>query len=361
MVRSRLLCIGSAVTAVVVIAGLAFMRATPPEPPEALAGRRAVERAVRQVGNIAPPQARYLETLLEEAERITAEERARPRWRRAPGRDGAAWLRTVVAARDVINDHRVHQDRSAADLENLLEATTEAIDLATRQIRETGMSRPEAAAFRRSVLALANARALLALGRDAEAAAELQLAGQQAASINEAWLALHRRFHDPTLRQQWRYWANETIRHSQESGEAVILVDKLRRRLLLYHKGELHHSFPAELGANGLRPKSHSGDRATPEGMYHVVELKDGRRTAYYKSLLINYPNQEDWERFFSQRQRGEIPRGAGIGSMIAVHGHGGERRDWTDGCIALRDDHMDVVFAYARLGTPVTIIGTYD
>ena len=88
---------------------------------------------------------------------------------------------------------------------------------------------------------------------------------------------------------------------------------------------------------------------------------KRAPQTKFNKALLINYPNDEDRMRFALGRRRGTISRGAGIGNLIEIHGDGGEGRDWTDGCVALTNEDMDRLFAHVRVGTPVTIVGTYE
>jgi hypothetical protein len=57
-------------------------------------------------------------------------------------------------------------------------------------------------------------------------------------------------------------------------------------------------------------------------------------------------------------RRRGEIPTGVGPGSLIEIHGEGGRQQDWTKGCVAVSNDHMDQLFPRVRVGTPVTIVG---
>ena len=32
---------------------------------------------------------------------------------------------------------------------------------------------------------------------------------------------------------------------------------------------------------------------------------------------------------------------------------------DWTDGCVALTNKDMDIIFDLTRVGTPVTIVGS--
>ncbi len=104
--------------------------------------------------------------------------------------------------------------------------------------------------------------------------------------------------------------------------------------------------------------KRHRGDKATPEGSYKVTRKRGPGATKYYKALDIDYPNAEDLARFRAAKQRGEIPAGTSPGSLIEIHGHGGRGADWTEGCVALRNDHMDKVFAAAQVGTPVLIVG---
>jgi murein L,D-transpeptidase YafK len=98
---------------------------------------------------------------------------------------------------------------------------------------------------------------------------------------------------------------------------------------------------------------------ATPEGMYKITKKIEGSKTKYYKALLLNYPNDEDKENFKSEIERGSLPASARIGDLIEIHGNGGKGIDWTEGCIALTDKEMDVVYKIARVGTPVTIIGS--
>ncbi len=332
-----------------------------PAPPDLDGTRAAVGRAIRRVRPVHPEQAQYLERLVADAEVATAGELAAPWWARTPGRGSAAWLRAAVAARRVSNALHAETSGAARRFDQLYAAVAAAVGRARAQMRETGMGRREAAALERALVNLATAERLAANGDHARACEKLAKAREFAAVVHEGWTVLHARFSDPTLRAQWRQWVELTIRESEVSGGPAIVVDKLHRRLLLFYDGLKMAEFPAELGANGLRRKEHAGDRATPEGMYRVVQLKQGRQTKYYKALLLNYPNDEDRARYARGKARGTIPARAGIGSLIEIHGDGGEGRDWTDGCVALANEHMDIVFGRARLGTPVTIVGTYE
>lgn len=55
----------------------------------------------------------------------------------------------------------------------------------------------------------------------------------------------------------------------------------------------------------------------------------------------------------------GEISRKTGIGSLIEIHGDGGKGVHWTDGCVALENKEMDVVFSQSNVNTPVIIVGS--
>lgn len=188
-----------------------------------------------------------------------------------------------------------------------------------------------------------------AAARDSAEAAQAALA---------AWQVPHARFLRPTLRRQWSEWAEAAVEDSRREG-AAILVDKLSRRLHLWRRGRLVATFPAELGRRGLERKLRSGDRATPEGRYRVEVVKEGPHTRYYKALLLDYPNGEDRRRLQRAIADGQAPRGSVPGGLIEIHGHGGRNQDWTDGCVALRDEDMDALWAVARKGLSVTIVGT--
>src|SRR6185295_13277198 len=142
-------------------------------------------------------------------------------------------------------------------------------------------------------------------------------------------------------------------------GGSAVVVDKLSRRCLLLAGGRVVASFPAELGRDGLAEKLYAGDAATPEGHYHVVEKRDLGATLYHRALLLDYPTDDDRRQFEAARRRGLVPGGRGIGGLIEIHGHGGKWINWTNGCVALRDPHMDRLFAAVAVGTPVTIVGT--
>ncbi len=156
---------------------------------------------------------------------------------------------------------------------------------------------------------------------------------------------------------KWSSLADQAIKASK-GGNRVILVDKLAHKLMVYKSGVMTHSFDAEFGKNWMGDKLRRGDKATPEGIYKITARKD-RATKYYKALLINYPNDEDRARFARLKRSGELSSRTDIGNLIEIHGMGGKGVDWTDGCVALRNSDMDVLFSLVRTDTRVYIIGS--
>lgn len=158
---------------------------------------------------------------------------------------------------------------------------------------------------------------------------------------------------------RWRQWVQQTIAWSRDSNAVAIIIDKLAHVLQVYNNGQMIREFQVELGSNWLGHKRVRGDRATPEGQYFITKKVASGHSKYYKALAINYPNQTDIEEFEAAQQRGEISRFAQIGGLIEIHGEGGKGVNWTEGCIALRNDDMDRLFNLVKVGTPVTIVGS--
>jgi len=157
----------------------------------------------------------------------------------------------------------------------------------------------------------------------------------------------------------WQEWATATINESRRNGSYVILVEKIPGLCHLYHGGKKKYTFEAEFGSNWLGDKKSRGDMATPEGKYVITKKLSGGSTRYHKALMINYPNKVDMQEFNERIRNGQLPDDASIGDMIEIHGDGGKGANWTQGCVALRNDDMDLLFKYASKGTPVTIIGS--
>ncbi len=156
---------------------------------------------------------------------------------------------------------------------------------------------------------------------------------------------------------EWRRMAQETVSESRKRGSLAIVVSKIDRRLMVYRRGELVKTYPVAIGRFGSSLKRHAGDRATPEGKYAIIMKRP--TSAYYKALVINYPNDEDRRKFHAAKERGSIPRSVGIGGSVEIHGGG--KDGMTYGCIALDNPHMAELFDLVEVGTRVTIVGSTD
>jgi hypothetical protein len=157
----------------------------------------------------------------------------------------------------------------------------------------------------------------------------------------------------------WKKWVDMTVNESKRNNDYSIIIDKFSRKCYVYYNGRPKYEFDAELGKNWVGDKRVKGDFATPEGMYKITRKFDSRKTKYYKALLLDYPNDEDTARFRAEIEKGSLPPNAKIGGLIEIHGNGGKGIDWTEGCVALTDREMDIVFKIVKVGTPVTIVGS--
>src|SRR5262249_6585511 len=94
-------------------------------------------------------------------------------------------------------------------------------------------------------------------------------------------------------------------------------------------------------------------------GRYRVTDKREGDATRYHRALMLDYPTPADLRQYGAARGRGQVPPGRGPGSGIEIHGHGGRAVNWTNGCVALRDEDVDRLYAAVGVGTLVTIVGT--
>ena len=211
-------------------------------------------------------------------------------------------------------------------------------------------------AYRHAEMALGAAREL---EQTEQALFQVTQLDSAAVAVGRAEMLYDRRFArfaDPRLRDRWQTWVDQTVAATLPDGTALV-VDKLNRSCLVIRNRRVVARLEAELGRNGLADKLHAGDGATPEGRYRVAGMNNGSK--YYRALLLDYPQGSDIARHRQAEREGRIPAGTGPGGLIEIHGHGGRGTDWTEGCIAVSDADMDLLFSLVAVGTPVTIVGT--
>ena len=163
---------------------------------------------------------------------------------------------------------------------------------------------------------------------------------------------------------------------SESLSNVWLMVDKANRHLFVYRGTDLVRTLPIDVSQN---PEDDKVRRATlgekdhyriPEGVFYVC--RKNPNSQYYRSFVLNYPNEEDAERGFkagliSRAEYRQIvraslgflepPMSTALGGGIAIHGQGsGRQRAWTRGCVALRDVHLDALWDLVEVGTPVLV-----
>ncbi|MBE0504356.1 MAG: L,D-transpeptidase family protein [Desulfuromonadales bacterium] len=202
-----------------------------------------------------------------------------------------------------------------------------------------------------------DARRLAKERRSKEANEKLEAARIDIDAVIKTIRPLLERFADRQQIARWKAQVDQALAESRREGKDLIIVRKVDRQLTLYRKGGRVRDFNAGFGFNFLADKLYSGDKATPEGEYKIVKKLPYSR--FYKALLIDYPNQEDQQRFALAKKKKLIPANVGIGNLIEIHGGGDD--SMTNGCISLQDHHITDLFDQVDVGTPVLIVGTID
>ena len=141
-----------------------------------------------------------------------------------------------------------------------------------------------------------------------------------------------------------------------------ILIEKSQKRLTLYYQEQPIKSYPLVLGNDPVGDKRQEGDYKTPEGMFKIRDLYP--HPQWSKFIWIDYPTAESWDKHLEAKRQGLIPASTTIGGEIGIHGvpRGGdylidENKNWTWGCIALKNQDVDEIYDWLQVGTTVEII----
>ncbi|MBD9527909.1 MULTISPECIES: murein L,D-transpeptidase family protein [Paracoccus] len=133
-----------------------------------------------------------------------------------------------------------------------------------------------------------------------------------------------------------------------------VLVLKGERKMYLLSGNRALKAYNIGLGNEPIGHKQVEGDGKTPEGLYYIDRRNPDSK--YHLSVGVSYPNVVDSANAASFGMR--------PGGDIFIHGQGPEgrvlsqrQRDWTAGCIAVRDDEVEDVYAMVRNGTPIRIL----
>ena len=129
-----------------------------------------------------------------------------------------------------------------------------------------------------------------------------------------------------------------------------IVISKEARRLYLFSGKTLVKAYRVGLGFDPIGDKKITGDGKTPEGRYYID--RKNPESLFFLSLGISYPDKSDLTEAKSL--------GKSAGGDIFIHGQDSKphffNRDWTAGCIALRNRDISEIYAVVDIGTPIFI-----
>ena len=163
----------------------------------------------------------------------------------------------------------------------------------------------------------------------------------------------------------------------QYSPRPWVLVDSTKQTLSVIHNGQIQARFyDISIGRGGIGQIRSMGDSKTPVGEFEVGWINHDSR---YKLFFgINFPNLDYARRAYAANVIGEgdfaaiqtalvegrtPPQDTALGGNLGIHGIGKtgnasihSRFNWTDGCIALTDQQVEVLAKWIELGTKVII-----
>ncbi len=144
-------------------------------------------------------------------------------------------------------------------------------------------------------------------------------------------------------------------------GTVYIIIDKSDYELNVYDDKGWFATYPVVFGNNTLADKKMEGDRCTPEGTFHIISKRTHDK--WDRFMALDYPTKESYEKFRERKQRREIPAGARIGGGVGIHGtwpHDDyiidNYKNWTMGCISMKNTDVEDLYSYLPIGARVTI-----
>jgi len=150
-------------------------------------------------------------------------------------------------------------------------------------------------------------------------------------------------------------------RNNEPTGTVYIIIDKSDYELQVYDDEGWYATYPVVFGNKDLSDKLMEGDKRTPEGSFKIISKRPHEK--WHKMLMLDYPTKDSWAKFKQRKAEGQIPRAAKIGGGIAIHGTWpndnlvvDDYTNWTQGCIALKNEDLDELETYLPIGTKVMI-----
>lgn len=164
----------------------------------------------------------------------------------------------------------------------------------------------------------------------------------------------------PTFTSSHQALSNEEIQEIIKTKPVTsIEVFKNQRLLLLKSNQDVIRQYPIRLGFNPKGHKHFENDGRTPEGIYSIDWRNS--QSAYYKSLHISYPNAKDiaYAKQHHQPTGGDIMiHGSVPKSLLSMPFSSTymPHKDWTLGCIAVRNVDIDEIWQLVPNQTKIII-----
>jgi hypothetical protein len=148
---------------------------------------------------------------------------------------------------------------------------------------------------------------------------------------------------------------------SIDKDSITIQVVKKAHRMYIYHKHKFLTSYKCVFGPDPYKQKAKEGDKRTPEGWFKIIAIRPHADWGTF--MLLNYPNEESYKIFKDNLVNGEVTKNSKIGGAIGIHSVAPDcdyfieqRRNWTDGCIALTRKDLAELAKIVQPGTPICI-----
>jgi murein L,D-transpeptidase YafK len=150
-------------------------------------------------------------------------------------------------------------------------------------------------------------------------------------------------------------------KNSNPIGSVYVIIDKSDYELSVYDEKGWYATYPVVFGNSSLSDKKMEGDKNTPEGSFRIASKRVHDK--WHRFLALDYPTKESWDKFNQRKSRGEIPSSARIGGGIGIHGTWPHEdfqidryKNWTLGCISMKNEDVEDFYRYAQVGTKIII-----
>ncbi len=155
----------------------------------------------------------------------------------------------------------------------------------------------------------------------------------------------------------------------------VVVDTKTSTLHVLQDKREVLVFSDIAIGRYGTSLDRRRGDNTTPLGHFKIAWITDN--TSFHRFFGFNYPtkeyadralrsgqlDQKTWNKINKALAAGRLPpQNTILGGSLGIHGIGKgdisvhEQYNWTNGCVALTNDQVDLLTVWVRIGTPVEI-----